>query len=121
MSLDGIWTLEFYGAFGWESAGVLMLEQGRALGGGNNHYARGTYALENDTVLITVEVDYFGTPRTMFGERETIFTVAFHGTRHEARITGSVSRPDKSILPLQFRLSKKADLSPTTATRSEGR
>ena len=56
MSLDGIWTLEFYGAFGWESAGVLILEKGRALGGGNNHYSRGTYALENDTVLITSSV-----------------------------------------------------------------
>jgi hypothetical protein len=55
MSIEGIWTLEFYGAFGWESAGVLILEKGRALGGGNNHYSRGTYALENDTVLITVE------------------------------------------------------------------
>ena len=118
MSIDGIWTLEFYGAFGWESAGVLILEKGRALGGGNNHYSRGTYTLANDTVLITVEVDYFGTPRTMFGERETIFTVAFQGTRQEAMITGSISRPDKSILPLPFRLSKKADVSPTTATRS---
>ena len=110
MSIDGIWTMEFYGAFGWESAGVLILEKSRVLGGGNNHYSRGTYTQSDCTVAITVEVDYFGTPRTMFGERESEFTVEFQGTWKDERITGTVRRPDKTIIPLQFRLTWQAEL-----------
>ena len=113
MSIDGIWAMEFYGAFGWESAGVLIFEQGRVLGGGNNHYVRGAYTVADETVEIAIEVDYFGTPRIMFGERETEFTVEFQGARASEgkTISGTVRRPDKTVIPLQFRLTRQADLS----------
>ena len=31
MSIEGIWTTEVYGAFGWENRGVFVLENGRIL------------------------------------------------------------------------------------------
>jgi len=43
MTFDGIWAAQIYGVYGWESTGILILENGRVLGGGNNHYSIGTY------------------------------------------------------------------------------
>ena len=33
MSIEGIWTGEVYGPFGWDNRGVFVLENGRIVGG----------------------------------------------------------------------------------------
>lgn len=110
MSIEGIWTLAFYGIFGWESAGIVVLENGRALGGGNNHYSWGRYEANGDGVKLSLMVDYFGTPRTFFGEKVKEFPMEFEGTVEENTISGSAFRPDKSAIPLQFQLTRRADV-----------
>ena len=37
MTIDGVWTGEFYGPYGWENNGVYVLEGGRIIGGNDRH------------------------------------------------------------------------------------
>lgn len=67
MSIEGISTDEVYGPFGWENQGVLLLENGRILGGDNKQYAIGTYSLSGDDLRAELKVHYYGPPRTVFG------------------------------------------------------
>ena len=108
--LEGIWSIELYGAFGWETDGVLVMENGRVFGGGTNHYSKGVYSDSDGKLMMTVHLDYFGKPRTLFGERERQFTVEFTGEREQETITGTMSRPDKPRFPLEFQLIKRAEL-----------
>ena len=52
MSIDGIWTSEILGMFGWESVGIIEFDRGKAVGGGNNHYFTGTYEKDGDHINI---------------------------------------------------------------------
>ena len=70
MSLEGLWTSEIYGLFGWENTGVLILTNGQAMGGGNNHYSVGSYSETGGNVEISLQIEYHGTPRTVFGAAE---------------------------------------------------
>lgn len=111
ISEKGIWAVELYGAFGWEYTGVLILENGRALGGGRHHSTAGEYTLKGRKMAITVTFDYFGEPRTLFGEKHKQFAALFEGKVKKGEITGTVSRPGKNLIPLQFRLTKRVELS----------
>jgi hypothetical protein len=108
VSIDGIWALSFYGV--WESAGILVLENGRAIGGGYNHYSRGSYETGDGSVRLSLTVDYFGTPRTLFGEKTKEFPLEFEGSVQGSSISGSAFRPDKKAVPLQFQLTRRADV-----------
>ena len=66
--IDGIWSVEIFGMYGWESIGMLALNQGHAVGGGNHHYAVGSYEEDEDRVSISMIMNYRDVPRTLFGE-----------------------------------------------------
>ncbi|MFQ5352280.1 MAG: hypothetical protein ACE5D3_04320 [Candidatus Binatia bacterium] len=111
MALDGIWTGELYGVYGWESTGILILEKGRVLGGGNNHYSVGTYEESDDDVSLSFVVEYHGQVRTLFGESRRNISVNFEGKRDGSVIEGTLARPDRADMTVTCRLSKRADLS----------
>lgn len=110
MSIDGIWTGEVYGPFGWENRGVFLLENGRIVGGDNRQYTVGTYSLSGDAVKAVLKVHYYGPPRTVFGEAREEFTTEIVGTRKDHEIHGTISRADKPQFDLQIRLTKRLDL-----------
>ncbi len=39
MSLNGVWSLEIAGIYGWERVSTVFLEDGRYLGGGATHFS----------------------------------------------------------------------------------
>ena len=110
MSLEGIWTGEVYGAFGWENRGVFVLENGRIVGGDNRQYTIGTYKLSGEDVQAELLVHYYGPPRTVFGEAKEQFTTVIVGTSKDGEIHGTISRPDKPQFDLQIRLTKRLEL-----------
>jgi len=110
MAIDGIWTSEVYGPFGWENHGVLVLERGRILGGGNRHYSFGQYRQSGETMEATLKVEYFGPPRTMFGEANEEFELAIEGAIKDGVIEGSIRRPDKPQFDLQMRMTRRMDV-----------
>ena len=110
MSIDGIWTGEVYGPFGWENRGVFLLENGRIVGGDNRQYSVGTYSESGDGVTAELMTHYYGPPRTVFGESSEEFTTKIIGTLKDHEIDGTISRPDRPQFDLQIRLTKRLDL-----------
>ena len=110
MSIDGIWTGEVYGPFGWENRGVFVLENGRIIGGDNRQYSTGTYSVSGDRVTAELKVHYYGPPRTVFGEKSEEFTINLDGTVQEGVFDGTVNRDDKAQFELQYRLTRRIGL-----------
>ena len=77
MALEGIWSVEVYGIYGWESNGVLVLDDGTAMGGGNHHFSVGRYRPTDDGVEIELQVSYHGGPRTLLGAQMESFGLRF--------------------------------------------
>ena len=111
MSIDGIWTTEVYGAFGWENRGVYLLENGRMIGGDNRQYSMGTYSVSGDQVTAELKVHYYGPPRTMFGEEREEYTIKLDGKLEDDAVEGTVYRLDKPQLELQYRWTRRMVLS----------
>ncbi len=109
-TVDGIWSLEFYGTLGWEPRGILILNDGSCAGGARNHYSVGTYKVSGRKVHIDLDLEYFGKIRTLFGSKDRNFSVVIEGKRTGDEIEGSVTRPEKEILPLQCRLKKRGEM-----------
>ena len=110
MSIDGIWTVEIYGPFGWDNRGIFVLERGRIVGGDNRQYSVGTYTMSGDAMAAEIAVHYYGPPRTQFGEATEEFTTEIAGTHKGNEIVGTVRRPDRPQFDLQIRLTKRMDV-----------
>lgn len=110
MAIEGIWTSEIYGPFGWDSRGIFLLENGRIVGGDGRHYSMGTYSLAGKDVQAELLVHYYGPPRTMFGEAKEEFTTQIVGTWKDQVIEGTIRRADRPQFDLQIRLTKRMDL-----------
>ncbi len=110
MSIEGIWTGEIYGPFGWENQGVFLLEGGRIVGGDNRQYSIGTYSLSGNDVKAELLVHYYGPPRTVFGEAREEFTTVLVGAWKGGEIDCTIRRPDKPQFDLQFRLTRRMEL-----------
>ena len=110
MSIDGIWTGEVYGPFGWDNRGIFVLEKGRIVGGDNRQYSVGSYNLSGKKVKAELRVHYYGPPRTVFGEAKEEFMTLIVGTLKGNEISGTISRPDKPQFDLQIRMTKRLEL-----------
>jgi len=111
MAVDGLWKMEVYGEFGWESRGIFVLENGRAICGGDRHYCVGSYTLlPDDNIRIGHVTHYFGPPRKIFGEERADFEVMIEGEIEGDTIMGVMSRPDRPQFSLEARLSRLSEL-----------
>lgn len=110
MSLDGIWTGEIYGPYGWENSGVYVLEQGRLLGGSNRHYSTGRYSVSSNTYQAKVVVHYYGPPRAIFGEKREKFEIKVTGKLEDGVIDAQVDRPDRPEFSVRYRMTRRMDL-----------
>jgi hypothetical protein len=110
MSIEGIWTGEVYGPFGWDNRGVFIVENGRIVGGDNRQYSSGTYSQTGNEVKARITVHYYGPPRVAFGEVTEENTIELEGKLEDREINGLIRRPDKPQFDLQIRLTKRMDL-----------
>lgn len=110
MSIQGLWTSEFYGLHGWENNGVVVLENGRALGGGRHHFSNGTYEVSGKEISMSVVIEYHGTPRTLFGSSDKQISLKLIGQMKDGTIEGSVFRPESPKQALLFRLTKRVGI-----------
>jgi hypothetical protein len=109
MSIEGIWTGEIYGPFGWENRGVFLLERSRIVGSDNRQSSIGTFRQSGDDVQAELMVHYYGPPRTVFGEAKEEFTTVIVCERNCSEINGTIRRPDKPQFDLQIRLTKRLE------------
>ena len=110
MSVEGIWTGEVYGPFGWETRGVFIFDEGRVVGGDNRQYLMGTYSLTDNNLKAALTIHYYGPPRTVFGEAREEFKTEISGKLEDGVIDGTISRPDRPGFDLQIRLTRRMDL-----------
>jgi hypothetical protein len=113
MPIDGIWTGEVYGPFGWDNRGVFILEGGRIVGGDSRQYSSGTYRQSGNDVTARMTVHYYGPPRTVFGEAKEQITIELEGKLLNHEINGMIRRPDRPQFDLQMRLTKRMELPKT--------
>lgn len=58
--IDGVWTGEILGLYGWENTGTYILEQGRILGGNHRHYSAGYYSSVDESYRAEIVLRYMG-------------------------------------------------------------
>ena len=109
-AIDGIWTSEIMGLFGWETTGVVILDGGRAIDGGNHHYSTGSYEVSENGIKIFLAVEYHGTPRTIFGSADKTLSVEIQGKLRGETIVGEAFRLDKPDQKIAVKLTRRADL-----------
>ena len=110
MSVDGVWTAEAYGAFGWENRGIFLLENGRTLGGDNRMFCSGHYRMSGDEFQADWIVHYFGPPRTVFGEAKEEIALEVRGRVEDNVIEAILRRPERPKFELRYRLTRRMDL-----------
>ena len=116
MSMNGIWSAELYGVYGWENIGIVVIEDGRVISGGDNHYAVGSCeSTGKNKLTVSLTVDYFGTPRRLFGDTNKRSRIAFRGQRKADRIRGEMWATGKPKMTVTTRLTKQHSLPTVTA------
>ncbi len=107
MSIDGVWSSEIYGPFGWEARGVLVLERGRILGGGAGSVPP---AAMNSRASISSPISRRTTMACRVPCLVEPFVSKLEGRIHEGVIDGTIVRPENSKYEAQIRLAKGMEL-----------
>ena len=97
MSLEGIWSVEIGGIYGWERMGTVFFEKGRYLGGGLVMFSRGTYIVDGKKIKIKIKITQYGEKRIAYGAKRKQFSVVVTAKRDGNKIKGEAHRKgDKS-------------------------
>jgi len=114
MNLNGIWSSELGGAYGWEPVGTLFLKDGHITGGGRNHYSTGTYKTKNDGAVLHIEINQFGKKRALFGQKSDKVRVVVKAKRDGDRMIGEATLPgalpEHTHYGICVRFKRRADL-----------
>lgn len=110
MTMEGIWTGELYGPYGWENSGVYILEHGLIMGGNDRHYSTGHYSISGRTFRAEISVHYYGPVRAIFGEQSEDFEIVLSGEMIDGVIDGMISRKDKPKFDVEYRLTRRIDM-----------
>ncbi len=110
MSVEGIWTGEIYGPYGWENSGVYVLEHGLMIGGNDRHYSAGRYSLTGKHFEADIFNYYYCRPRTIFGETKDQFEIHLSGEVGQGVIEGKICRPERPRFGVTCRFTKRTEL-----------
>ncbi len=111
---EGIWSLQIGSDFGWRTSGILILENGRALGGNDRAYAYGAYEESEGKLRISVHLHYYRSPRFLFGVKEKDLDLLLVGKRLQDTVEGQAERRNMPGMTLPVRLTWRA---PVVVTR----
>jgi hypothetical protein len=93
MNLNGIWSYELGGVYGWEPVGTLFFKDGHITGGGRNHFATGIYKTKSDGVVLHIEINQFGERRALFGQKSEQVRVDVKAKRDGNEMIGEATLP----------------------------
>jgi len=110
MSLNGIWSCELGGAYGWEPVGTLFLKDGRLQGCGRNHYTLGRYKAKGDGAVFHMELNQYGKKRTLFGQKSEQVCVTVKAKRDGNKLIGEATLPGRRQYGIFVRFQRRADL-----------
>lgn len=73
MALEQLWSIEFTSQLSSEGGGVIVLENGKILGGDNNYFYVGSYDLIKNQFNATIDIKhYHGDPNPIFGKHKEL-------------------------------------------------
>ncbi len=107
MSIEGIWTGEIYGPYGWENYGVYIIEHGLMLGGNDRYYSAGRYSLNAKHIEADMSGRFHGRPRTIFGQNRVEFDFMLSGEVEEGVIEGDIRSRSKPWAGVKCRFTKR--------------
>jgi len=110
MTMDGVWTGEVEGAFGWVKSGIFFLQNGQTMGGDDRMYCSGRHSVSGDSFEADWSVQFFGKPLTVFGEAKEKINVRLAGTVDKEVIDAVMQNPIRPKYELRFRLTRRLDL-----------
>jgi hypothetical protein len=110
MSLNGIWSCELGGAYGWEAVGTLFLKDGHLQGCGRNHYTLGTYKTKGDGAVFHMELNQYGNKRTLFGQKRAQVRVTIKAKRDGDKLIGEATLPGRRQYSIFVLFQRRADL-----------
>ena len=111
MSLDGIWSSDIGGAYGWEPIGTVFFQGGQVQGGGRNHYAIGTYEEQSDGIVVfQIEINQYGKQRTLFGRKVAKLSIVVTARRDGDRLLGEATMAEHAEYGIAVRFKRRGDL-----------
>ena len=92
MALEQLWSVEFVSELSSEGGGVIVIENGKILGGDNNYFYIGSYDLKNNKFNATIDVKhYHGKCNPIFGElEEFILKLSGNSNEEEMLLVGNI-------------------------------
>ena len=93
MNINGIWSNELGGGYGWEAIGTLFFKDGHITGGGRNHYSIGTYKIKGEGAVLHIEINQFGKKRALFGQKSKQVCVVVKARRDGDTMIGEATLP----------------------------
>ena len=110
MDMNGIWSVEMLGPYGWEPVSTAFLEDGIYRSASENHYSIGKYEVSGNRIEINVTGVQHGKTRTVFGKKERVMNLTFEGEIDGDGIKGHV-QDGEGAYQISFRSVRLADLS----------
>jgi hypothetical protein len=108
--LEGLWTVEMENVSGWKLGGVLVLQRGRLLGGGEHFYCVGEYAAHGTKVTGRARcMHYNGPVMTAFGSTVSDFRVQFEVSHRGEILVGQIHLADRPEQRLPLRMTWRSD------------
>lgn len=114
MNLNGTWSYELGGGYGWEAIGTVFFKDGLITGGGRNHYSIGTYKTKGEGAVLHIEINQFGKKRALFGQKSKQVCVTVKVRRDGDTMIGEATLreavPGHTHYGLCVRFKRRADL-----------
>lgn len=113
MSINGVWSSEIGGAYGWEAIGTVFMQDGRLLGGGRHHYSIGDYREESDgSITFHIDINQFGDKRALFGRKSEHLSIVVKARQNgdSKLITGEATMPGHSEYGIAVRFKRRGEL-----------
>src|SRR3990167_1716904 len=108
---NGLWTIEFISTMNRFGAGVLVLNNGRLLGGDNGYYYLGNYDVNDDNIRGTVAIIRFNkNVVSVFGDIDQ-FSLTFAGQIKPDSVEAVASFDNTPDLQIRIICKKKVNLS----------
>lgn len=109
MAIEGIWRVEMWGPYGWETVSTAFLDQGAYRAGSDRHFALGRYAEADGRLSAEVTVTNYRDNTAFFGKNEPVFRLNLAGEINGPTVTGEASDVElKYSIPI--RMVKVGDL-----------
>ena len=112
MNLNGIWKADLLTMYDWEPRATVFFKDGVYWSASAQHYAAGTYTVDNGKFSAEISIVSYGQSRVLFGKKGGTIDITIEAEADENQFTGTATDNSGAHL-VQYRYTKLADLPST--------